>query len=252
VLLRWLPLAAIVACASAPRTEERSPRCELPAPEVVVRDGSAILVRWDLPDDARWSAESLPDDPRYAAYREAIREAAADLPRPIADEPAATTDEEREVWRREHANAELVFAGDAGQVRRVRCLDAALFAYQHARHDQLDHPTEFLAAILRRPGQLRVYLGASDVMFPPKSVYGLDQARRDVADGWQFAAHLHNHTLQRRAGKPALGVPAPSTNDVELLRGVASELGLQSVWVTNGLYTSEIPAAALARYHGRP
>ena len=145
--------------------------------------------------------------------------------------------------------------GGAGRVRRIQCLDAAVFAYQHARHDQLVQPTELIVMVLRKTiadrAMLRIYFGASDVMFPPKSVYGLDHARRDVADGWQLAVHLHNHTIQQRAGRPALGTPCPSTSDVGLLRGVAADLGLASVWVTNGMYTAEVPAGALARFHTR-
>lgn len=252
-LIARLSLVLLIAgCAAAPPARPPPARCALPAPVELVRDGEVILVRWDLPAGGPWLGETLPDAPAYLAYRRAIREAGAERARPIADEVVATTAREREVWRRERANAELVYGGDAGRVRPVRCLDAALFAYQHARYDQLAHPTEFVAAILRRGPALRVYLGASGELFPPKRVYGIDEARRDVAAGWRFVAHLHNHTVQRRGDRPALGTPAPSTNDVHLLRGVAGELGLEAAWVTNGVFTGEVPAAALARFHAPP
>ena len=258
--VRWLAIVALLsACASVPAARPApvdpiDPRCRLPAPTILRRDGSAVLARWDVPDDPRWSAPVIPDDPRYLAYRRAIRDAGADLARPIADAQRADTEELRELWRREHANADLVYGG-TGRVRRIHCLDAAVFAYQHARHDQLVQPTELLAMVLRKSvggrGMLRIYFGASDVLFPPKSVYGLDHAARDVADGWRLAVHLHNHTIVKRGGRPALGTPAPSTSDVGLLRNVAADLGLASVWVTNGIYTAEVPAAALARFHTR-
>jgi hypothetical protein len=230
--------------------ERVEPQCVLPAdPEVVKQDGNAVLLRWEMPADDFWFARGVPDDAKYLAYRRTIREAGADLERPIADDPVAKTDEEREMWKRERENAELTFA--SGRVRRINCLDAALFAYQHARYDQLAQPTEFVATVLRRQAMIRVYFGAGDMMFPPKTVYGLDESRADVAKGWQLAVHLHNHTIQKRAGKHALGTPSPSTADVGLLRGVAEDPGLETVWVTNGMFTGEVPAGELARYRTR-
>ena len=230
--------------------ERVEPRCVLPPdPTVVKQDGNAVLLRWELPAEDFWFEPGIPDDPKYLAYRKTIREHGADLERPIADEAAAKTDEEREMWKRERQNGELAFG--AGRVRRVVCLDAALFAYQHARYDQLVQPTEFVAAVLRRQAMLRIYFGAGDMMFPPKAVYGLDESKADVAKDWKLAAHLHNHTIQKRAGKHALGTPAPSTSDIGLLRGVAEELGLEAVWVTNGMFTGVVPATALAKYRAR-
>ena len=247
-------LAVLVAgCASKGPPPAATARCVLPAgPTVIKHDDHSVLQRWDVAADAVWFSKILPDDPKYLAYRRAITDAEADLERPIADDPAATTDEERENWKRERANADLVFGG-LGHVRPVQCLDAALFAYQHARHDQLAQPTELIAMVLRSQDgtRLRIYFAGSDQMFPPKAFYGLDEAARDVAAGWRLAVHLHNHTIQERAGRHALGTPAPSTSDVSLLRGVAADLGLATVWVTNGFYTGEVPASALDRLSGR-
>jgi hypothetical protein len=237
----------------SPRVDPIDARCALPdAPTVLVRDGNAILQRWDVPADDRWFAPIIPDDPKLLGFRRAIRDAGAALARPIADAPPARTDEERELWRREDTNAELA----SSRVRPVHCLDAALFAYQHARYDELTRPTELIAMVLRkdvdgRP-MLRIYFAGSDVMFPPKTVYGLDAAARDVADGWRLAIHLHNHTIKKRGDRPALGVPAPSTSDVQFLRHVRDDLHVESVWVTNGFYTAEVPASALDRYQTRP
>ena len=45
---------------------------------------------------------------------------------------------------------------DAGEVRRIRCLEAALFALQDSRYSQLTQPTEFVANILRRDERLKI------------------------------------------------------------------------------------------------
>jgi hypothetical protein len=249
------------ACSAPPVNRASDPvdpvdhRCALPpAPTVVARDGTAVLQYWDIADEPLWFSPVIPDDARYLAYRKAIRAAGAALVRPIADPPATTTPAEVEMWRRENLNADVAYSGTAGTVRPVHCLDAALFAYQHARHDELVKPTEFIAHVLRktvagRP-TLRIYFGAGDEMFPPKAVYGFDQVKHDVADGWRFVVTLHDHTITKRGDRPALGPPVPSTNDVHLLRNITEDVALDSVWVTNGYFTIEIPIAALVRYHG--
>jgi len=242
--------AAAIALAGACGASTSAPgapgaaRCELPEPVVVARDGAAVLERFDLADGPGWYADVLPAAPAYAAYRRAIVAAGADRPDPAQIE--TSTDEV--VWAPERVNRALALGGSAGVVRPARCLDAALFARQHTRHDQLTHPTEFIAVALRRGDTLRVYFGGSDTLFPPPSVYGLDQAARDRADGWAQVFLLHNHTLQHTPdGQLVLGVPAPSTNDVHLFRGVD---GFAAAWVTNGLYTVEIAAHHLPRYRG--
>jgi hypothetical protein len=40
----------------------------------------------------------------------------------------------------------------------------------------------------------------------------------------------------------------PGTSDVQLLRGLAEDLHLRAGWVTNGVYTIEIPATAFDQY----
>ncbi len=225
--------------------------CALPGEPVVVKqEGEARIERWDLDDGPLWSSEALPAAPGFAAYRAAIRDAGNDRLRPVSERAPPASEREREAMRRDDANAALVF--DGGLVRPIRCLEAALFARQDARYSELTHPTEHIVSILRRGGRLRVYVGGSDRLFSRGAFYGIDQARADVAEGWTYHAVLHNHTVVTYRGKPALGTPAPSTNDVQLMRALVEEAGLREVWVTNGFYTGVVPAAALARFHGPP
>jgi len=245
--LRLGVVLAIAACGTPPALAPRpgdNRACALPAPTVLLHEGAVVFERFELPADGPWFEERLPEDAKYAAYRAAIREVGAELRRPIADPPVATTDEQRENWRREHVNADLA----APHIRPIRCLEAALFARQHARFDELTHPTELSAVVLRKDAALRVYLGASDQLFPPKKVYGIDEARRDLREGWRAHAHMHNHTIVKRDGKPALGSPSPSINDVHLLRNVREDVPFERVWVTNGVFTVDIPGSDLDRY----
>jgi hypothetical protein len=197
-----------------------------------------------------WFSETLPDAPGYLAFRAAIRAAGGDQIRPVADAPQPKDEAERDLWRREDFNAALMY-GDAGEVRRIRCLEAALFAVQDARYSQLTQPTEFIANILRRDDRFKIYFGASDTMFPPTSVHGFEQVASDIAAGWQYWVILHNHTVRMHDGKPALGMPAPSTNDVQLFRALITKFGLREVWVTNGLYTGVVSSENLGRFSTR-
>ena len=238
---------ALAACGARETPATGPTTCALPPPTVLRWQGNAVLLRWDLPASPMWSSAELPGDTAYQAYRAAIVAAGADLPRPIADPPPATDDPE--VWRREDLNtAQMYDAGGGGSVRPIQCLEAALFALQHARHDELTHPTEFVSQVLEQGDRVRVYFGASDELFPPKRFYAREEVEADVAAGWSYRAVLHNHTIRTLDGKPALGSPAPSTNDVQLFRGLAEDLALREIWVTNGLYTGVVPAEHLGQF----
>jgi hypothetical protein len=224
--------------------------CALPQATVLRRDGNAAMHVWDLPPASVWLSETTPDVAGYQAYRSAIRAVGTDNPKAILHLSPPKDEAEREIVHDEQYNYALFYSG-GGEVRPVRCLEAALFAFQDARYSQLTQPTEFVAHILRKNDRLKVYLGASDTMFPPKSFYGFAEVAGDVAEGWQYWAVLHNHPATTPDGKPTLGVPSPSTSDVPLFRGLAARLGLQEVWVTNGLYTGVVPVANLTRFRGR-
>jgi hypothetical protein len=248
----WLVLA-MVACGGAKPAPGASPaaaRCELPEPTVLRREGKSVLQVWELSAAAVWFGTTTPHAPGYLAYRAAIRAAGGDRARPVADPPQPKDDAERELWRREDHNAALMYA-TGGEVRPIRCLEAALFALQDARYSELTRPTEFVAHILRRDDRLKVYFAASDVMFPPKDFYGRQEVAADVAAGWEYWVVLHNHTVRTLDGKPALGVPAPSTSDVQLFKGLVEDLGLREVWVTNGMYTGIVHSENLGQFNTR-
>jgi hypothetical protein len=189
------------------------------------------------------------------AYRAAIRADGADLRRPVADPPTVETEEQAEVWENEYHNNDLAYAGEIGVIEPLSCLDALLFAEQNARVSQLDQPTEFLASVLRRDatetGEVVVVFGAGRELFPPRAVYGFDVVDRFLEQGWSFSHVLHNHTLQRNGDKLALGVPVPSTSDVQLARNLAQSRGLESVRVTNGFHTFEASIEEMAGFRAR-
>lgn len=232
------------------------PRCALPGPPRVLRqDGHAVLLVWQFPADRVYSELVIPPDSGYLAFRTAVRADSADLRRPIADAPQPKDSAEAALWRDEEINNELAQSGEVGRIETVDCLDALLFAFQNARVSELSHPTEFLASVLRRESggrvDLTVVFGAGDDMFPPKSVYGSDVVEQYVARGWRYWYVIHNHTLQRNGDRIALGNPTLSTSDVQLVRSLAAERGLESARVTNGFYTFSASAEEFSRMRSR-
>ncbi len=266
---RWLMLLLLgtPACDQAP---ERKPEdlgstaakanapgsvCKMPAQRTTIleRDG-AILETWALRLE-EVVTEALPKDPAFLAYRAAIERDGADVVRPVADPPVVRTDAEAAVWRNEHFNNDLVFSGAVGSINPISCLDALLFSRQASRISQIDQPTEFLASVLRRETStgtdLVVVFGAGSEMFPPKEVYGFEVVGRFLAEGWSYWYAIHNHTVQKNGDLLALGVPAPSTADVQLYRSLAERMGLESLRVTNGFYTFSASAHELGAFRAR-
>lgn len=241
---------------AVPEQEPVDPHCALPTPPTVLleRDG-VVLWEWSLPALEIFFQPVLPPDSGLLAYRAAIRADGADLRRPVADEPAKGTEAEEEIWRNERFNNDLAYSGEVGTIQPITCLDALLFAAQDARFSELDHPTEFLASVLRRgvadDARLVVVFGAGNEMFPPKEVYGFDVVDRYLADGWIYWYALHNHTIQRNGESLALGTPVPSTSDVQLTRNLAAGRGLEGVRVTNGFYTFSASVDGLAAFRSR-
>ena len=265
---RWVMLLMVgtLACdqASSRRPEDlhstaskadARPACKMPAQTktVLERDG-AILETWALRAE-EVTTDSLPKDPAFLAYRAAIERDRANVRRPVADLPVVRTDAEAEVRRNEQFNNDLVFDGAVGSINPISCLDALLFSRQASRISQLDHPTEFLASVLRREtrtgADLFVVFGAGSEMFPPKNVYGFEVVRRFLADGWSYWYSIHNHTIQKNGDLLALGVPAPSSSDVQLYRSLGKEMGLDSLRVTNGFYTFSASVNDLAAFRPR-
>ena len=226
--------------------------CALGQPEVIKAEEGSVLWRWTLEKPTVWGKEVLPKSDALARYRKAIINAGGVHIRPITDAPAMPNDRMKEVWRREFHNQDMALSGKAGVVRPIRCFESLFLAMQAERVGQLSKPTEFIVARLERQTkdgvEARVYFGASDTMFPPKSFYPFDAVKSDVEKGWSFKQMLHNHTVKQNKGKPALGTPAPSTNDVQLSIALAKQMGLESVVITNGFYSAQIPTSALSKY----
>lgn len=245
------PRAVLLAClllvaSSCDRQDEPLARgpdaaCRLDgSPRIVIdRDGLVLRV-WTLPWRDVFARAVLPADSAFHAYREVMRDAGVVVPHPALHIPEGLDAAAQNAWDDESANNDLVYRGEVGRIEPITCLDALMFAEQNARVPQLERPTEFLASVLRRGDrgaeEVAVVFGAGQELFPPNTVYGLDVVDELRAQGWRFDYLLHNHTRQADG---TLGVPAPSTSDVQFARSLAGVRGLQRIRVTNGFFTFE-------------
>ncbi len=257
-----LLLVALFACAPDPSpgqgedqglTAQRE--CRMPTERTTVRaEDGAVLETWELAlGDV--TTDALPEEPGFLEYRAAIERDGANLRRPAADPPVIDSEELAEIWRDEFFNTDLVFDGGVGSVDPITCLDALLFSRQAGRVSQVSRPTEFSASVLRRETtdgtRLLVVFGAGQAMFVPRGFYGFDVVEEHLTEGWTLWYAIHNHTTQRNGARLALGVPVPSTSDVQLLRSLHGDLGLDSVRVTNGFYTFRAAVDDLSDFRAR-
>src|SRR5690606_41452404 len=108
-----------------------------------------------------------------------------------------------------------------------------LFAEQNARIPQMEHPTEFLASVLKREtverDEVVVVFGAGNERLPPRPAYGFEIVDTYLAQGWRYWYSLHNHTRQADG---TLGVPVPSTSVLHLARNLAESTGLACLTIT--------------------
>lgn len=232
-----------------------APACTMPTQRTTVRaqDG-AIIETWELSlQDVL--TDRLPDEPAFLEYRAAIERDSADVRRPVSARPATDDEAMAAIWRNESFNNYLVFEEGVGSVDPISCLDALLFARQAERVSQIDQPTEFIASVLRNEAdsgtELFVVFAAGSEMFVPRGWYGFDLVDDYLSDGWDFWYVIHNHTTQSNGDRLALGSPGPSTSDVQLLRWLGAERGLNSARVTNGFFTFSASMEELSQFRSR-
>lgn len=229
--------------------------CRMPDERVTVRaEGSAVVETWEMSLQDVLTGE-LPGEPAFLEYREAIERDGADLRRPVRDPPVTNSEEAAAIWRDEFFNHDLVFDGGVGVVEPITCLDALLFTRQAVRVSQIERPSEFVASVLRRETpdgtRLLIVFGAGSGGLVPQGWYGTDLVAEYLNEGWGIWYVIHNHTIQRNEDRLALGAPVPSTNDVQLNRALAVQLGVDSVRVTNGFFTHRASTADMSQFRAR-
>jgi hypothetical protein len=235
----WLALAAsLVLAGPAPAREA----CAFPAAPRMISEsgnpherGSRLLQVWEMDDAPIWW--SLAEPAGYEAFR-----ARAAL-------EAGETDPLALLAQHPWANNRLVAERAAEWISPVNCLEMLLQQAQDRRIDMFEAPTEFAAIILRSPdgARLRIYAYTINEDGIGRMTPLTEPAMADHWSGWKVLAALHNHAFH--PGQPALnGAVAPSTADARFNLNYAASSGMAQAWITNGLHTARIPAAAFGLF----
>ncbi|MEM7372300.1 MAG: hypothetical protein AAF587_27020 [Bacteroidota bacterium] len=237
--LLFILLLLLISCQS-----KEQPPSPFPwhSPSLLKQEGTVLMQYWEGPDSPSLWTKQVEEFSALQAFRDSLT-AAIGLHRLQAivkrDSMQLTP------WPEENFNHEQTHNGRVGKIRDINYLEAQLLNYQLSRYPLFSHPTELSSMVLRHDSlqQLRIYFAASDTPWPPKAPEVMDHMEQALEEGWRLHAHLHNHF--EPDSNLYLGIMAPSMSDVQVLRWMRDEYGLQEVWITNGFTTVEIQAPEL-------
>ena len=118
---------------------------------------------------------------------------------------------------------------------------------------QILDPTEFLTFVLRSPdgARLRLYFYTANSDGSGVSARRPNRRRGTTPRGWTVLADVHNHDFH--PGDPTMnGAVGPSLPDAQFNLRFHAETGMAEAWITNGLHTAQIPAAAFPLFEQAP
>jgi len=193
--------------------------------------GSRLLRVWEAPEGPVWW--STADPKGYGDFRARVRRHAGE------------TDPLRLLQQVPSKNNQVVAENAKAWIGPANCLEKLLQQAQDRRIDTFRDPTEFAAFVLRSPDgkTLRIYSYTVNQDGIGRITPLADPVMADREAGWTVLGGLHNHNFH--PGQPLLNAPlAPSAPDAHFNVNFAREAGMAEAWITNGLHTVRIPAAA--------
>lgn len=233
----WVAILGVLWAGSAAAREA----CALPPARVIEQSGEPgakggrLLQVWEVADAAVWWSDA--DPAGYGAFRAKVAQHAGE------------TDPLKLLAQVPSANNRIVSQWAADWIRPANCLEKLLQQAQDRRIDTFTSPTEFLAAVLRSAdgARLRIYFYTINQDGIGRATPVTGPATADHQAGWKVLGILHNHAFH--PGQPELNSPlAPSTPDARSMANFAASAGLAEAWITNGLHTARIPAAAFGLF----
>ena len=238
---RWWT-ALIAALVLAPAAAAAADVCAFPEPPRVLAQsgdpharGARLLQVWEMDDAPVWWSQAEPKG--YAAFRAQVAA------------KAGNTDPAFLLAQNPSPNNRLVAANAAQWIAPANCLEMLLQQTQNQRIGVFDAPTEFSAVILRSPDtkRLRIYFYTINEDGIGRASPVSDPAAEDSRAGWKVLAAIHNHAFH--PGQPPLNAAlAPSTADAQFNVNYAARAGMAEAWITTGLHTAHIAAAAFAQF----
>lgn len=198
--------------------------------------GSMILQRWEEADRSILSSFVDPEGSysRYVATLDASN---------VETDPVAL------LRRMPSTNNDLVIKRADEWIAPATCLEKLLVGTQHDRMDMIKSPTEFVAIVLRHPGdrRVRIYSYTININGIGRMTPITDAVKDDVSSGWVIDHVVHNHPFQL-AGPTLNGVLAPSIPDAGFHASFAISHDLREARITNGRDTVSIPGSSFADF----
>jgi hypothetical protein len=215
--------------------------CALPPARVIEQSGDPhapggrLLQVWEVADAAVWWSDADPSG--YGAFRAKVAKLAGE------------TDPVKLLAQVRSPNNRIVAERAADWIGPANCLEKLLQQMQDDRIDTFARPTEFAAVVLRSAdgATLRIYFYTVNEDGIGRMTPVSAPATADYQSGWKVLGTLHNHAFH--PGQPELNGPlAPSKPDGRFIVNFAASAGLAEAWITNGLHTARIPAAAFGLF----
>lgn len=212
-------------------------------PTVLEKDGEEIFLSWEFQNDPSLWETNFAQPTSIKLYRDSVSKIlGADTFNLLVQELAFQDNSYKsaETQNGDSINAQLIHSRTLGKIRPINNLESQLLDYQLSRYPLLSHPTEFHGFILFHDSLnlVKVYFAASDQPWPPKPNIILEAVKNDLARGWTFNFHLHNHYEPK--SNHFLGILAPSITDAQYYLFLSEEFHLKQAIITNGFHTVEI------------
>jgi hypothetical protein len=252
--LRRVLLAAVLSAAAAASARAD---CAWPSPPAALSDDAGGFARaWTFASDPALLADAPAAAPGLSRYRAWAR-GQADT------DGRALLRRQRDLYvklgvKDGAAKLDAILAGQAGRIERMSCLETLLFSEHEARFPVETTKSEFLALVLRRGPEMKVYLisqrGQPGV---GPSMSGVEPSlRRDRARGWTLQATLHNHPFMFDNPYGDIGgtlVPSGDAGggDLAAFETDIREYGMHEAWITNGFETVRLDAPDVDRLVAR-
>jgi hypothetical protein len=220
---------------------------------IIARDKTGYTAEWTLDDTPALSAPLVTTDANYRNLKSWIAEHTTETWKQLLGRNRSAFQEAlrgmkpgdggyAEFERSVRAD-DLILSGAAGTVHAIACLESIPYLEYLKVVDLRRYPQEFSAVVLKLSGKVKI-LG--DFYFTPgadgptgaeESPASLAVKNRLIAEGWQFYAHIHDHTFSFEDMAGDLGGDlAPSGPDIALY---LSEKPVRAI-ISDGLDTIEL------------